>query len=271
MSLLTSVWGRRACMGLVLVALHGAVGAQGFSASVSPPRVELSAKAGQTVRQVLDINHAAGTAGRYRVYSNDWAYQKDGSVVFMDELANASCRSWVALERRDLTVAARSRHRFRMEVTVPPLHPNTECRFAVMIEGIDPVQVQQDGISMPVTGRIAVIVYVAVGDAAPKLSVSSHSVALASGTMQPVLEVTNSGNATGRFDGVLEGVGADGRKVELLPANTPILPGEKRLIALAQFGEDDKALPPLSYPMKVIGSLEIGRQRLPIDLTFKQP
>ncbi len=257
--------------GLVSLALPMGAAAQGFSASVSPPRVELAAKAGQTVRQVLDINHAAPTAGRYRVYTNDWVYQKDGSVAFSEELSTGSCRPWVALERRDLTIAPRSRHRYRLEVTVPALHPNTECRFAVMIEGIDPVQVQQEGISMPVTGRIAVIVYVAVGDAAPNLTVASHAVASVAGSMQPVLEVSNAGNATGRFDGVIEGVDAEGRKLELLPANTPILPGEKRSIALSQFAEDGKAVPPLRFPLKVKGSLEVGKQRLPIDLTFTQP
>lgn len=252
-------------------ALPAVVAAQGFSASVSPPRVELQAKAGQTVRQVLDINHAALSPGRYRVYTNDWVYQKDGSVAFGDDLTTTSCRPWAALERRELNIAPRSRHRFRMEVTVPPLSPNGECRFAVMVEGVDPVQVQQEGLSMPVTGRIAVIVYVAVGGATPNLRVTSHKVAVMQGATQPVLEISNDGNATGRFEGVLEGVDADGRSMELMPANMPILPGEQRAIVLSQLGEDGKALPPLRFPLKVKGSLEVGKQRLPLNLTFTQP
>lgn len=242
--------------------------AQGFSASVSPPRVELASPAGQTVRQVLDINHAALQSGRYRVYTNDWVYQKDGTVAFSDELSPSSCRPWVALERRELTIAAKGRHRFRVEVSVPALSPNGECRFAVMIEGQDPVQVQQEGIAMPVTGRIAVIVYVAVGDAKAKLSVAAHRAVAGPSGPVALLHVQNAGNATGRLDGVVEGVDADGVKVELMPSNMPILPGETRPIALAPLADEGKAPKALKFPLKVRGSLEMGKERLPVDLTF---
>lgn len=249
----------------------GVAQAQGFAASVSPPRVELATPAGQTVRQVLDINHASLQSGRYRVYTNDWVYQKDGTVAFSDELLPGSCRPWVALERRDLTIAAKGRHRFRVEVTVPALSPNAECRFAVMIEGQDPVQVQQEGIAMPVSGRIAVIVYVAVGDAKAKLSVAAHRTLAGPESTVALLDVKNAGNATGRLDGVLEAVDADGVKVELMPSNMPILPGETRSVALAPLAPEGKAPPLLKYPLKVRGTLEIGKERLPLDLTFAPP
>ncbi len=269
----TSPWAsHRAAMAVAsaatMLGMACAAQAQGFSASVSPPRVELATKAGQTVRQVLDINHAALQPGRYRIYTNDWTYQPDGSIVFTQELQPLSCRPWVALERRELTIAPRSRHRFRMEVAVPSLSANGECRFAVMVEGVDPVQVQQAGISMPVNGRIAVIVYVAVGEAKPELSIATMRVAAVNGESTPVLDIKNAGNATGRLDGLVEGVDADGRKVELLPSNMPILPGETRPIALAVMAEEGKTPVPLKFPLKVKGALEVGKQRLPLDTSF---
>lgn len=86
-----------AFIGLAWMAVTAISHAQGFSASVSPPRAELQAAPGQTVRQILDIQQAGAQPGRFRIYTNDWTYGRDNTVAFSNELAPGSCRPWVAL------------------------------------------------------------------------------------------------------------------------------------------------------------------------------
>jgi hypothetical protein len=251
-------------IGALLMLSAGAVGAQGFSASVSPPRAELQTAPGRTVRQVLDIQQASPQPGRFRIYTNDWVYGSDNTVAFSNDLAPGSCRPWVALERRELTVPGNGRHRFRIEITVPADAPAGECRFAVMVEGMDSYQAQAGAVSLPVSGRIGVIFYVAVGDAAAKLSVAGHQVA----ANLPQLKVHNSGNATSRLEGVLAATDANGQRLEFAPANGPILPGEKRNIALTPLSEAGQPAPTWRYPLTLRGTLDAGAQRLPLELTF---
>ena len=85
--------------------------AQGFGASISPPRFELQVKAGQTQREVIEIQHIGIQNGSFRVYTNDWTFQADGSLAFSNDLAEGSCRPWVAVERRDLTITSNARYR----------------------------------------------------------------------------------------------------------------------------------------------------------------
>ena len=254
-----------------LFALGTAVaGAQGISAAVSPPRVEVQVNAGQTHRQVIEISHSGMKTGQYRVYTNDWSLAPDGGVSFTDKLVMGSCRPWVAIEKKELLIQPRGRHRYRFEINVPAGAIVGECRFALMIEGVEPVTVDNGGIAMPVSGRMAVIVYANVGDAKPKMSVASHGVAEVQGQVLPVVDVRNEGNAHGRFDGAVAAVDADGNKVELLPSSLPILPGETRRVALAPALAEGQAAVALKFPLAIKGELEAGRDKLPVDLTFRR-
>lgn len=244
------------------------VGAQGFGASISPPRFEVQVKPGQTLRQVIEIQHIGTQNGTFRIYTNDWEFQRDGSVAFSNELAEGSCRPWVAIERRDLTITPNTRYRYRFEITAPADAPIGECRFAIMIEGTDPARVEQSGVSIPVGGRIAVIVYASIGGAEPQLDITAMAVATVNGQSLPTLAVRNTGKAHGRLEGFLNGTDAVGNKFELSPSDLPILPGETRTITIIPVTEDRKAPPPVQYPLTVKGTLEWGKNRVPMEHTF---
>ena len=92
-------------------------------------------------------------------------------MYFHDELRAGSCRPWVAIERSELTIPGGARARFRFEIAVPADAKASECRFALMIEGDEPAVAGGDIFRIPVRGRIGVIVYAAVGDAAPALEI----------------------------------------------------------------------------------------------------
>lgn len=244
------------------------VEAQGFAAYISPPRYELRLKAGQSHRQVLEIQHVGRDKGHYRVYTNEWNLGADNAPDFSDALAPDSCRPWVAIERRELSLEPGARYRFRFEVTPPVGTAPRECRFAIMVEGSVPVQVP-GAVSFPVGGRIGVIVYASIDGAAAQLRIMGTETIRVEGKSVPQLTVHNAGNATGRLEGFVDGTDAQGQNVELTPADLPVLPGETQRIALTPVPVGNgQTTPILRFPLRVKGSLESGPARLPLDVSF---
>ncbi|MGH8031641.1 MAG: hypothetical protein ACREO8_04565 [Luteimonas sp.] len=247
--------------------LPGIASAQGFSALVSPPRFEDSAQAGTTYRNVVEISNVSERSAHFTVKTADWSLTPDNAVQFSEALAPASCRPWVGIEATEITIGPNSKRRYRFEVAIPAGTASGECRFAIMIEG-DPENVA-GGAAVPVSGRIGVIVYLTIGDAAAALEITAHKVLVVDGREVPVLSVRNSGNAHGRMQGFVDGSDADGRRYAFAPATFPVLPGETRDIALAPQGDDDDTpAPALAYPLQLKGRLDWGKQRLDIESTF---
>ena len=254
----------------LLVLLPAMAWAQGFAAFISPPRFEVRATAGQPLRQVLEIQHFGRTPGNYRIYTNDWTLDADHQVAFTNELAPDSCRPWVAIERRELTLQPGARYRYRFEIAPPAGTPPRECRFAIMVEGLEAAKVE-GAVSFPVGGRIGVIVYAAIGDVAPALSIAGTETVQANGQPTATVRVRNTGTATGRVEGFLDATDAAGQSAEMSPADLPILPGETRRIALTPVAENGQTVPDIRFPLQVKGSLEWGANRLPLDASFVAP
>ncbi|VTU20853.1 hypothetical protein H4CHR_00669 [Variovorax sp. PBS-H4] len=230
-----------------------------FSLAVSPPRFELSVKPGDRVGEVLELTHRDERAAAYRLKTADWTLRPDGSVDFSDELLPGSCRPWVAIERRELSITPGRPYRFRFQVTPPADTPPMECRFAVMIEGQQPTAAP--GMPIALGARIGVIVYVAVGEVAPVLELAGTTVKTVDGRPTPVLKVRNTGNAHGRLAGFLGGKDADGTALELQAATTPVMAGETREVTLvATKPGDTETAVAIRYPLAVSGKLEWGRK-----------
>lgn len=253
-----------------LAAISRAPGAdaQGFAAIVSPPRFELAAKPGQKVRQVVEITNAGAQAAKYYFKTADWTLDKTGGVSFDESLPAGSCRPWVAIEKREITVSSGGRYRYRFEISAPADAPPGECRFALLIEGDEQTVTATNGPAVPLAGRIGVIVYVTIGSAAPRLEVVASQVASVNGEATPVLQVKNTGNAHGRLDGFLTGTDASGQKLEFSVSTLPILPGETRAISLTvNRGERDAAIK-IAYPVTIRGNLEWGDKSNPFEQRF---
>ena len=262
--------GIKVALGVCVFAMSIQCAAQGFAALVSPPRVTTGIKPAQTTRQVLEITQVGPTPGKFRIYTNDWRLNPSGSVEFFDDIQPGSCRPWVALERREITVPGNGKSRFRFEITPPVDAPASECRFAIMVEGLDTSTVSPGGLSFPVSGRIGVIVYAGMADTAPALDIISRDVSK-DVAKTPLLQVRNSGSAHGRIEGFLSGTDAKGLKLEFTPSSMPILPGETRSIALTANVEGSQEASPVSYPITIKGVLEWGGKRSPFEHTFQAP
>ncbi|BAV95545.1 MULTISPECIES: hypothetical protein [Bacteria] len=244
--------------------LPAAAAAQGFSALVSPPRFEDRTRPGEVYRNVVEITNVSARAARYTLKTADWSIDGNGAVAFDTALAPGSCRPWVGLEAAQIDVAGNGKRRYRFEVAVPKDAPAGECRFAILLEG-EPESVG-GALALPVAGRIGIIVYLAVGDAAAKLRLLDTGTAQVDGKRVPVLRVRNEGNAHTRLEGLVDAVDAGGRRYGLQPSSLPILAGETRTVTLTPQGDSaDATAPTLAYPLQLKGALEWDRQTLPLD------
>ena len=93
-------------------------------------------------------------------------------------------------------------------------------------------------------------------------------VALVGGKPVPFVDIRNTGNAHGRVDGFLDAVDASGQRVEMSPADLPVLPGETRGIALTPVPDASGRAPVLNFPLTVTGNLEWRNERLPLNARF---
>lgn len=264
----TACRGRCAAGVLCLLALFAVseACAAGFAARISPPRFEFRASPGDRIRDVVTIQNADEEAAELVVRSADWALHENGGVVIRPaelELPPGSCRPWIALERHRLTLAPRQTKRYRFEVRVPEDAPAGECRVALVIgaapEGLPATDI--GGLQVPFVGQLAVIVYVRVGDAAPRLEYAGARLRRRGGEQALVMTIRNTGNAHGRPSGQIDAVDADGVHHRLSVVPFPVLPGREFDILL----QPDAAPPAWHLPLTLSGTLEWDGGSLRID------
>ena len=247
--------------------------AAGFAASASPSRFEFQTKAGEVISRTLEIQHIGDESTEYVVRSADWVLTEERGLEFFDALQPGSCRTWVRVERRTVKIEPRGRKRYRFEVHVPADATPGECRFALLIENYEQraVPLIKDApIQLPLTGRLGVIVYVAIGDAQPKLSMMAVDMGEENGMRMPMVTVRNDGNAHGRLEGALRGTDAAGKSYFFPVSTLPVLPGQTRRLALVP-AEDlqSKKRPTVAYPVRLTGRLDWDNGQFDVQADVK--
>jgi hypothetical protein len=262
----------KALAALCLFAVCTQALAQGFSALISPPRFELKGKPGQVIAEAFDISNPENYLARFDIATADWTLSESGAVAFDDRLAAGSCRPWTRIERRDIALAARAGRKFRFEVHIPADAKDGECRFALLI-GASPEQdslAAAGALKFPVQGRVGLIVYVAVGEAKPKLEFRGLKVAKVNNTPTPVAVFHNAGNAHGRPEGALAAVDQTGKQLEFTVSPSPILPGQTREIPIWPADPDNTNKPvQFTYPLRLKGTIEWEGGQQAVDTIVK--
>ena len=116
------------------------------------------------------------------------------------------------------------------------------------------------------------IVYIRIGDAAPKLRLVDVRLVDLNGQSTPVARVANDGNAHDRLDGVVTAVDADGQKMNFAVSQRPILAGETRELPFSIYLQDaaDKPIVKWRAPLQFKGTIEseIGT-KIPLDMQLR--
>ena len=125
-----------------------------------------------------------------------------------------------------------------------------------------------ENIEFPIEGRIAIIIYVAVGDAKPELTLQSVTLQDVNGQLLPVAALQNTGNAHGRPSGFLDGRDASGARIDFSVAESPIMPGQTRKIPLWQAPAEGTEAVILQPPLQLEGTIEWrgGNQKIKTTL-----
>ena len=230
-----------------------------FSATVSPPRFELQGKPGEVIRDIVEIDNAGDTAALFALRTADWNLTENGGLtIYPPELQPDSCRPWARIERRALRLQPQSGKRFRFEIHIPEDAPSGECRLAILVEPGDEsgILARAKNIHFPIDGRIAIIIYVTIGDATPVLTLQSLELQDVNGRLTPVALLKNTGNAHGRPFGFLEGRDASGKRIDFTVAQTPILPGQTRATPIWQALAEGSEAVILTPPLQLEGTIE---------------
>lgn len=246
-----------------------------FDVSVTPPRFEKKTKPGKIVRDRVRITNLDTRTGHYLFKTADWDLA-DNKLIFNEGAPHkGSCRPWVRIERHALTLAGGATKAYRFEIHVPEDAVVGECRFALLIspdpKSIKPLDLGQ--IRFPVVGRIAVVVYLRVGDATADLKFRGLQWQDRDDRKLPAVVLENIGNAHGRPFGDVKATDTNGRKFELLIEESPILPGQTRAIALrlAPTRQPSGLIPAfdLKAPVQIRGKVQWDGGSVTLDETLR--
>lgn len=251
--------------------------AQAFNSVVSPPYFDLKAKPGAVLRESLTLTNLESTPARFSVMTGDWDITEQGQVVFLEGKPRpGSCRPWVRIERREITVPGRLSRPFRLEVEVPADTKLSHCHFAVFFEGLaeaaPPFKPADDKASagFSIAGRLAVVVYVTIGDAGPRFEIRGFGTEQVGERVYPLVTIYNAGDAYGRPSGILQARDTTGQTFEMVVEQVPVLPGHSRPVRILP---DDPAapMPPLRYflPLQLKGAIEWRGGKTEIDTTIR--
>ncbi len=259
------------------VAIAIDVFAQGFAAGISPSRFELEGEPGTVIRDTVTILNPGQADAEYLFRTVDWDLDESSGIQYTeDTLAAGSCRPWVQLERRNVTVRAGASRSYRFEVHVPADAAPGLCRFAILIEPSEAytARLGEGELSLPIVGRYAVITYVTIGDASAVIENLGLSRIESNGLQLPAITVRNSGTAHDRASGQITAVDATGTRFSLVPSSFPVRPGRTEILAFLPETDTAGKSPltlerQLQYPVRLDGRIEIGDQSIEIDATIE--
>ena len=212
----------------------------GFSLSISPVRWESSGRPGETVRNVVKLRSGAGAMQNVKVTVSDWTLTEDGAPVYDKAGRMAeSAAAWVRLEPEQLSVYPRQEKIVRVSVEIPSTVSPGSYRAALLFE---PPGVEQKGVegaaNVFIRGRLALPIYVTVGDARPEgeiLETAWHEVPGKGATL--ALKIRNGGNAHLRMSGFFSGTSRSKSTFEGIVSEVPILPDQTRWVPMEFQGE----------------------------------
>ena len=251
---------RQLALGLIiLLALPLDAIAEGFAVLVAPPRFELAAGPGDLVRDHVEITNPGDSPITFLIRTADWDMTESGTATFHPpELRPGSCRPWVRIERHKIHLPAKASKRYRFQLEVPEGTPPGECRFALLIEAPpeDAVKAKTSSLTLPIRGRIAIVVYVTIGGARPVLQIRDMVLDAHNEQLTPVVIVENTGNAHGRTTGYFAASDTTGKRIDFEVTPLPILPGQTRRIPLYQPSIDERPPEDFTAPLELSGNLE---------------
>jgi hypothetical protein len=199
---------------------------------LSPPRLELSLRPGETVTETITLLTETLSEQQIQVTLGDWTLDPLGELVLLPVGSlPASAALWIAPETSDFILPARSSRDFRLSVTLPSDSALDGTYHAMVFFTVVPPQVEGDGLSVVTTTRIGLTLYLTV--AGTEKSGSELIDLFQSDDTSLTFVVVNLGNTVMRLGGRLELRGEDGAtRYTIAIPDLPVLRESEREVTL---------------------------------------
>lgn len=200
---------------------------------ISPPRVALTGRPGETLTATVDVVAGAGKAQQIEVRASDWTLDSDGNVTVLPAGAGpASATAWVTPETDAFELESDSTRPFRISVTIPD-DPTLAGTYASLVFfRVVPDVPAASGVAVVTTTQIGFTLYVTVAGTETTGSALTD-LYLAQGRAVH-LAVRNDGNTLMRLNGRVELRDEAGEVMDTLPVDdVPVLRESEREISLA--------------------------------------
>lgn len=199
---------------------------------LSPPRLELSLRPGETVTETVTLLTEAFSEQQVQVTIGDWTLDPLGELVLLPVGSlPASAALWIEPETSDFILPARSNRDFRLSVTLPSDSALDGTYHAMVFFTVVPPQAEGDGLSVVTTTRIGLTLYLTV--AGTEESGSELIDLFQEDDTSLTLVVVNLGNTVMRLGGRLELRGEDGAvRYTIAIPDLPVLRESEREVTL---------------------------------------
>jgi P pilus assembly chaperone PapD len=254
----------------ILVCSTPRVSAQ--SVEVSPLRVELATRPGDTHTQAVTLTNQGSDPVRVRARVRDWFVSRDGTPQFDAALPEPErpfmASAWVRLAPPEQVIQPGQQGIVRFTTMVPADTIDGGYRAAILMDfgpaGAAPIVERR---SVQFRSRVATLLYVAVGK--PPVAIEMVDLASRVSEDQPsviVATLRNTGRAAARTTGtvlVRDGAGQTVRTLKI--PNVPVLPMAERELAIPTAGEGEDTLPRGEYRIEI--RLDVGMPELLVGET----
>lgn len=199
---------------------------------ITPIRVELSGKKGESITDIFYVRNNASSPLRLKVYAENWTLREDGTPVFIGSNPVAySCRDWIKVNPQDFRLMPDDIKMVRYTISIPEEIDNAGFHASVSFENVPLTTEKLRASKMLFTGKISAVVYVKVGDVNPDGEILDMRITEEKNSTGIILFIKNTGKTHFRTNGTIEIRNTLGEKVqEVTIPDTVALPESEREI-----------------------------------------
>ncbi len=199
---------------------------------ITPPRLELSGRPGETVSATVTVLTTAPAEQQIATELSDWSLDPEGDIVFLPASSFIySASDWLNLDMTDFILESSGSQEVRVSLSIPADTALEGTYQSMVFFTVVPVQTETSGVGVLTTTRIGLAVYLTItGTEAPELELldfyqeDDNSLSLA---------ILNLGNTMSRLSGVVELRDETGAmKYRLEVPDVPVLRDSERELRL---------------------------------------
>lgn len=148
---------------VILLALVLMSWVQASNIGISPSRIELKGRPGQTITETIIVLADTVNEQQIQVRVGDWTLKPDGELVILDPNVLAeSASSWIEPEEDVFSLVGKTNKEFRISVTIPDDASLAGTYHSLVFFSVVPAATETPGVAVITTTEIGMAVYVTI-------------------------------------------------------------------------------------------------------------